>query len=85
MIGEWDDIIEIRAYKLDFLTTDEVRFSLSLRDGTVFEMSEEQPGFAAFIEALKARFPTVQGWESRVIKPAFATNMTVLYRSTPEA
>ena len=76
----WNDIIEIRAFKVDLFAVDEVRFALSFRDGTAVEVSEEQPGFSAFIDALKAQFPGVAGWEHRVIQPAFATNSTVLYR-----
>ena len=78
----WSDIVEIRAYKLDLLTTDEVRFAFSLRDGTVNEVSEEQPGFDEFMAALKSRFPAVEGWEERVVKPAFGASETILYRGT---
>ena len=75
-----NDVIEIRAFKIDLFTVDEVRFAVSLRDGTDFELSEEHPAFGAFVDALKVRFPAIEGWENRVIQPAFATNMTVLFR-----
>ncbi len=52
------------------------------RNGSDFEMSEQQRGFREIVAALKARFPTVEGWENRVIQPPFETNMTVLYRGT---
>jgi hypothetical protein len=76
---EWSDIVEIRAFKLDLFSYDEVRFAISLRNGTFVELSEERPGFYAFLEALKLRFPTVEGWEQQVMHPAFAANETVLY------
>ena len=79
---EWNDIVEICAFKIDLFSFDEVRFSLSLRNGTDIELSEQQPGFRELVAALKARFPTVEGWENRVIQPPFETNMTVLYRGT---
>jgi len=79
---EWSDIVEICAFKIDLFSYDEVRFSISLRNGTDLELSEEQPGFREFVAALKARFPTVEGWENWVIQPPFETNMTVLYRGT---
>jgi len=79
---DWTDIVEICAFKIDLFAVDEVRFSLSLRDGTAIELREEQPGFRALVAALTARFPAVAGWEDKVMQPPFATNMTVLYRGT---
>src|SRR5262245_16284422 len=74
----WNDIQEIRAYKLDLLTVDEVRFAFQM-DGWWADVSEEQPGFDRLVKQLEQRFPSVAGWQERVIKPAFAPNETILY------
>ena len=75
----WGRVIEIRAYKLDLYTYDEIRFSFLLDSGCSMEISEEQPGFTAFVAAMTARFPSTSDWHSRVSQPAFARNETVLF------
>jgi len=75
---EWESVEAIRAFKLDLATFDEIRFSLQIPGGVV-EVSEEQPGFAAFAHALERQFPSVVGWYARVAQPAFARNETVLW------
>ena len=78
----WLDIQEISAYKIDLLTTDEVRFSLSISSGLDVTVSEEQAGFGGLTKHLAAVFPSIAGWQNKVINPAFARNQTVLYRRT---
>jgi hypothetical protein len=75
----WTAVTEIRAYKLDLLTTDEIRLVFRLRSGEAVEISEEQPGFAETTAAIASRFPSTSEWYNRVAHPAFATNETVLY------
>ena len=76
----WRDIQEISAYKIDLLTTDEVRFSLSISSKQDVTVSEEQTGFNEFVTSLVAAFPSVSGWQTQIVNPAFAPNYTVLYR-----
>lgn len=78
----WSEIQEISAFKLDRLTTDEVRFTFTLNSGVTILASEEQPGFPELVVALERHFPSVAGWQSRVIPPAFKANSSVLYRRT---
>ena len=76
----WRDIQEISAYKIDLLTTDEVRFSLSISSKQDVTVSEEQTGFNEFVTSLIAAFPSVSGWQTQIVNPTFAPNYTVLYR-----
>lgn len=78
----WSEIQEISAYKLDLLVTDEVRFIFSLDSCDKFEISEEQEGFSSLVAALTEQFPSIIGWQSKVILPAFKDNNSVLYRRT---
>lgn len=75
----WEQIVRIEAYKLDLLTWDEVRMRFTLADGSLVEVSEEQPGFPEFEHVLAAQFPTTSNWRDYVIQPAFARNETVLF------
>ena len=80
----WDDVLEVRAYKVDLLTTDEVRLRLHHTGGTV-ELSEDQPGFAGAVRALEHVFPTMVAWREKVIQPAFAGTEVVLARRDPRS
>jgi hypothetical protein len=75
----WSDVTEIRAYKIDLVTTDELRLVFALGPDDWLEISEEQAGFEQVSLAMTSRFPSAAGWRSRVLKPAFATNETVIY------
>ena len=76
----WEDVLEIRAFKFDLFTMDEVRFSFKVESGLWVDVSEDQPGFRTMVESLQSRYPSVVGWEARVIKPAFVRKETVLFR-----
>lgn len=78
----WSDIHEIRAFKLDLLTWDEVRFTFRVAPDLWIDISEEQAGFDDLVTELESRFPTVRGWQAAVIKPDFTRNETVLYSDT---
>ena len=75
----WQNVKEVRAFKLDLLTTDEVRFVFSLADGTAVEVSEEQPGFESMLAEAMHRMPSIRDWQSAIIKPPFARNETILF------
>lgn len=76
----WQSIAEVRAFKLDLLTWDEVRFIFILSSGTAVEISEEQPGFEAMLTEAMKHMPSLVDWQSSIIKPAFARNETVLFQ-----
>jgi hypothetical protein len=76
----WDDIEEIRVFKLDLLTIDEIRVAFHVPAGWV-ELSERDRGFKRVVEETQRRFPSVpQGWYQEAMFPAFATNQRVLWR-----
>jgi hypothetical protein len=75
----WADVTEIRAYKIDLLTFDEIRLVFESGAENWVEISEEQPGFSEVASAMVIRFPSTYDWRSRIAQPAFATNETVLY------
>ena len=75
----WLEVKRITAYKIDRLTVDEIRVDFALRDGSTRVLTEESPGFDELMLELARRFPTVSGWRDRVVQPAFATSISVLY------
>jgi len=79
----WSEILEIRAFKRDLFTVDQVRFTF-LMNGQWADVWEEQPGFTELVTQLETRFPSVVGWESKIMHPAFARNETVLYKRFPD-
>ncbi len=76
----WADVHEIRAYKVDLLTVDEIRIDISTKTSTL-TITEDTPGYNVFNEKLKSIFPdSDKNWEEKVVKPAFAENLTVIYK-----
>ena len=75
----WQLVSEIRAFKSDLLTTDEVFLEFHIAD-QIIRVSEEQPGFGALEEAMRAAFPATATWRSAVLQPPFAQNPTLLFR-----
>lgn len=76
----WQDVAEVWGYKMDLLTSHRVYFYFKLRSGKGVELSEEQPGFKDLLPSLKERFPGVNGWESKILRPVAGRNETLLYR-----
>lgn len=76
------DITKVVGYKRDLITVDEVRLDLTFRSGAQISVSEDQPGFAALVGSLCSAFPSISGWEQKIVGPAFAANCTVLYVDT---
>jgi hypothetical protein len=73
----WDDIESIFAYKVDWLTFDDVYLDLIVK-GEIISICEDINGFDTFIENLNKELPTVKDYWI-VVPPAFATNFTMLY------
>ena len=76
----WASIAQVRAFKLDLVTTDEVRFLFDLSSGSAVEISEEQPGFDVVLCEAQVQFPSLVGWQGKIIQPAFGRNDTTLYQ-----
>ncbi|MDI9239813.1 hypothetical protein QLQ15_12955 [Lysobacter sp. LF1] len=77
----WQSVSEIRAFKTDRITADEVLFHIEAAGRTVV-VSETSPGFEALEAAMIAVFPSTSAWRAAVIQPPFQANPTVLYRRT---
>ncbi len=75
----WSEVKRITAHKVDLLTVDEIRVEFALQDGIILVITEESPGFEALMLELVRRFPSVSGWYGRVVQPAFAPCVSVLY------
>ena len=76
----WVCVEQVKAFKLDLGTTDEVWFVFVLSSGTTVEISEEQPGFDVVLNEAQHHLPSLSGWQSKVIKPAFKRNEATLFQ-----
>lgn len=77
---KFSDIIRRDAYKIDLITTDEIRLEIVL-ENFQFTITEETPGWNCFIEKLKEVFDTIlKEWDGVITKPAFSTNHTTIYK-----
>lgn len=75
----WSEVKRITAYKIDHLTVDEIRVDFALQDDITRIITEECAGFDALMLELVRRFPSVSGWHGRVVQPAFASCVSILY------
>jgi hypothetical protein len=80
----WDDVDEIVAFKRDMLTWDLVCLEFVLRGrDRACEVNDDAAEFWNLVKHVKEVFPeSVQDWERLVVKPAFATNLTVIFKRT---
>jgi hypothetical protein len=78
---KWAAVRRISTYKLDLLSTDEIRLVFEYDDAVPMhiEVSEEQPGFQQFRTLTEKRFCFAGDWWETVMKPSFARNDAVLY------
>ena len=78
----WSSIRRISTYKMDLVTTDDIRLLIEF-DGTLagmeIELSEEQPGFDQLKSVLEHHFDFQLGWWEAIVKPPFEPNQSVLY------
>lgn len=79
---EWQDVVEIFAFKYDLFCCDEIvlGFRLAGEDATFVEVSKEADGYRELMGELESRFPRIRSdWFSEVAVPAFAENQTTLW------
>jgi hypothetical protein len=79
---KWTGISRIVAFKRDLLIADLLCVGLTDRQGVMI-VDEEMEGFEEMIQAFPSRLqgaPSEGEWWLRVVKPAFATNFTVIFR-----
>ncbi len=80
----WSQVSQVCAYKRDCFAFDQIRVALWSEDsGVGIEVTEEDAGFEELIDALPLYLPgclSRDKWFERVAFPAFALNLTSLYR-----
>jgi hypothetical protein len=77
---KWTDIERLIAYKQDLLTTDEICLDIVYNNWQT-TITEETPGWYQFIEKTKLIFSSIpKNWDSEIVRPAFATNLSILYQ-----
>jgi hypothetical protein len=73
----WVDIESVFAYKVDWMTFDDVHINLIVK-GEIVNIREDIDGFDTFIENLHQHLPGLKNYWI-VVQPAFETNFTMLY------
>ena len=78
---KWDDVEEIRAYKIDVFSYDLICFCFGCCDNDSFiEVHEAMEGFRSLQKAVEERYKNLlDDWWSKVSFPAFAANMTTIW------
>ncbi len=77
---KWQEIDKVTAYKIDLLSTDEIRLFVQAENGKQFEISESTKGWFQFVEKIKEKFPNIsKTWEIDITNPAFERKETELY------
>jgi hypothetical protein len=80
--ARWDDVLRIRAYKRDELTTDLICLDVELNDGTTVFVHEGAPGWEDFLDAAEGALPDMRSfrsWFSEVAHPPFARSEQVVF------
>jgi hypothetical protein len=83
--ARWTDVRRIRAYRRDVGTSDSLRVSVELVDGSLMELHEEAPGFDAFLDRAAATMPTLlpyRDWHHTLTAaPAGSEGITIFERT----
>ncbi len=80
----WSGVQRVTAFKRDFLTIDCICLAFDCANERTTEINEEVDGWPEFQTALPAHLPGFkEDWFSEVTLPAFATNLTEVYRRQP--
>jgi hypothetical protein len=79
----WGDLKEIVAYKVDAITVDHICLGFRSSDHDWLDIAtEETPGWEVLCDELDRRFGVAyETWFAQVAFPAFARNLTVLWRA----
>jgi hypothetical protein len=79
----WTDIETIFAFKRDLMTVDELNIEVFLKNNIRIRLTEEIDGWFQFIIKIKEVFPIIdKEFDTKLIFPAFETNLTLVYNST---
>ena len=76
----WSDIETIFGFKEDRYTTDEICMDIFFQDNGSIRLTESTAGWYQFSKRLSQTIPTIsENWDTEIVHPAFATNMTLLF------
>jgi hypothetical protein len=76
----WTDIQTIFGFKEDRYTTDEICMDIFFSKNGSIRLTESTPGWYQFNIRLTKVIPTVsENWDTAIVQPPFATNMTLLF------
>jgi hypothetical protein len=78
---QWCDVTKVCAFKRDLFASDLICLGIETSTATL-ELDEDMDGWDALVTARPTYLygiPAVSEWWERVAKPAFATNMTILF------
>lgn len=76
----WSDIETIFGFKEDRFSTDEICMDIFFSDNSSIRLTESTPGWYQFNKQLsKATSTVTENWDTEVVHPPFATNMTLLF------
>ncbi|PJJ79919.1 hypothetical protein [Mucilaginibacter auburnensis] len=78
-LHSWDDINTIFAYKVDLFTFDEICMDIFMANGNYLKIIESTDGWHEFLNKLNSRLSISDDWYDAVVKPAFTTNLTLVY------
>jgi hypothetical protein len=82
---DWSDVSSIVGYKIDALTTDQIRLAFEIRGETIDVVTEDMTGFKALTERMRSPFDGIsESWWSQVAYPAFETNWTTIWKRSGE-
>ena len=76
----WSDIETIFGFKEERLATYEICMDIFFSEKVSIHLTESTPGWYQFNNRLSKAIPTVsENWDTEVVQPPFATNMTLLF------
>ncbi len=80
----WEEVCKATAFKRDMLTVDCICLFLGRSDGTGLELDEEMAGWNRFVAGIPQHLsgckPPSEWWHV-VAFPAFATNLTEIFKA----
>jgi hypothetical protein len=78
---KWNEVEEIIAYKVDLITIDLICIELFFRDYKIL-FNEDFKGWNELLKRMHQNFPQInQNWQFDIVKPAFARNEMIIFRS----
>ncbi len=76
----WNEVLALFGYKKDLYSIDCICVDVFTKDGKVFSVNEDTPGWYQFLKQSKMNLNGIPpNWEIEIAVPAFETKLTLLY------